>query len=565
MSEYERVVQRVRALVGATVPAGARVLVVSRGDGRLIDVPGRRAGHFPQTPTGLYAGHHPADGAVAVRELQRLGAGYLVVPETGRWWLEHYDELREWLAAEGEVVADEAGSGVVFALPARRAGTAAPPPTAVADAEGVAPVPFAPVRAPHRRRRRVLFIAHGHPAERAGGAENYALRLHRALRDDPDWEPLFLARSGPPHGRTPRPEGGERIECFDGGGDEHLLFTEGYDFDWLYGTMRHDKTLYTRHLRALLTELRPDVVHFQHTLYIGYDAIREVRRTLPDALIAVTLHEFLPICHRSGQMVRTDGTLCDHDSPQRCHGCFPDIAPARFARRKRFIQAQLGLADLFIAPSRLVRDRYAAWGLPAERILLEDYGHPSPAPSTDRGAPHRTFGFFGQLNPFKGIDVLLDAWREVAVIDRARLHVHGANLDLQERAFRERVEALLRAPGVVDRGPYPPEDVGPLMDAVDWVVVPSVWWENSPLVIAEAFARGRPVICSDLGGMAEKVTHERDGLRFAPGDPGALAAVLRRAATEPALWQRLREGIRPPHGIDAHARTLTAAYERLLR
>jgi glycosyltransferase involved in cell wall biosynthesis len=420
-------------------------------------------------------------------------------------------------------------------------------------------------------KRRVLFIVHGHPVERAGGAEHYALQLHRGLRGHGRWEPTLLARSGPPHSKMRRPADGRRVVPLNGAADELLLFTDGYDYDWLNGTMRRDKSLYTRHLRALLTELRPDVVHFQHTLFIGYDAIREVRRTLPRAAIVVTLHEFLPICHRDGQMVRaTDGSPCDRESPERCVECFPDVAPERFALRKRFVQAQFALVDLFIAPSRLVRDRFVAWGLPPERILLEDYGHlETAAQPVERPAPHTVFGFFGQLTPFKGIDVLLRA-RTLAArdvpADRAPvLHVHGANLDLQERSFRERLALELAAPGVASHGPYAPTDVGDLMDGVDWVVVPSTWWENSPLVIAEAFARRRPVICSDLGGMAEKVDHERDGLRVPPGDSEALAGMLRRAISEDGLWERLRAGIHPPHGMPAHVETLTAAYERLLR
>ncbi len=116
---YARLVNRVCALIERTIPVGGSALVVSRGDGRLLDVRERQIGHFPQTPTGLYAGHHPADGQAAVDELERLrsmGAGHLVIPETGRWWLEHYEELRVWLETRGTVVADESGTGIVFDL-----------------------------------------------------------------------------------------------------------------------------------------------------------------------------------------------------------------------------------------------------------------------------------------------------------------------------------------------------------------------------------------------------------------------------------------------------------------
>jgi glycosyltransferase involved in cell wall biosynthesis len=90
------------------------------------------------------------------------------------------------------------------------------------------------------------------------------------------------------------------------------------------------------------------------------------------------------------------------------------------------------------------------------------------------------------------------------------------------------------------------------MSTVDWVVVPSIWWENSPLVIQEAFVARRPVICSAIGGMAEKVRHEIDGLHFRPGDPVDLADTMMRA--EKGIHERLSLGIGPVHSMRASAR-----------
>ena len=94
----------------------------------------------------------------------------------------------------------------------------------------------------------------------------------------------------------------------------------------------------------------------------------------------------------------------------------------------------------------------------------------------------------------------------------------------------------------------------------DWVVVPSIWWENSPLVIQEAFLHGRPVICSDIGGMAEKVRDGVDGLHFRAGDPVSLARTIERATTNPRLWRSLRDGIRDPYPMDAHVSRLLDLY-----
>ena len=97
-----------------------------------------------------------------------------------------------------------------------------------------------------------------------------------------------------------------------------------------------------------------------------------------------------------------------------------------------------------------------------------------------------------------------------------QLRLHGANLDQQTDEFQESFAELLeRAEAQRHAGRLvQPADLPLLMREVDWVVVPSRWWENSPLVIQEAFMQRRPVICSGIGGMAEKVTHGVNGLHF---------------------------------------------------
>jgi glycosyltransferase involved in cell wall biosynthesis len=141
--------------------------------------------------------------------------------------------------------------------------------------------------------------------------------------------------------------------------------------------------------------------------------------------------------------------------------------------------------------------------------------------------------------------------------------VRGANLDLQTDDFQRRVAALLEETAATCRfgGPYAPTDVGPLMAATDWVVAPSIWWENSPLVIQEAMQHGRPVICSDIGGMAEKIEDGVNGLLFRRGDPDSLARVLHRAATEQGLWEALHANVRPPLRMQDHLATLSALYD----
>lgn len=118
-TEYAELVGRVQAAVTQHVPPGSSVLVVSKGDAALVELPGLAAFHFPQDGSGGYAGHHPHDSAAATTELEilrRHGAEYLVLPATARWWLDFYEGFATHLATHGELVADVEGACLIFGL-----------------------------------------------------------------------------------------------------------------------------------------------------------------------------------------------------------------------------------------------------------------------------------------------------------------------------------------------------------------------------------------------------------------------------------------------------------------
>jgi hypothetical protein len=118
-AEYRDLVARIQATVAAHVPPGSSLLVVSKGDASLLEMPGRTALHFPQDSSGGYAGHHPRDGATATAELEqrrRAGAEYLVLPATARWWLQFYADFALHLASHGEIVVDLPDTCVIYGL-----------------------------------------------------------------------------------------------------------------------------------------------------------------------------------------------------------------------------------------------------------------------------------------------------------------------------------------------------------------------------------------------------------------------------------------------------------------
>ncbi|MDI7865241.1 glycosyltransferase family 4 protein [Rhizobiaceae bacterium n13] len=401
--------------------------------------------------------------------------------------------------------------------------------------------------------KRILVAAHNHPSLHPGGTEIFAHDLFRAYQRA-GHETLFLGATNQIH-REARP--GTSFQGIGPAGDEVLLWSGHFDRFFmsqidLYGVVPD--------IAELLRDFRPDVVHLHHLLLLGAEFPHIVRRTLPNCRIVMTLHDYYPICHHDGLMVRTNNKeLCHQASPDRCHGCFKEIPLDRFTLRERHLKALLSTVDHFVSPSAFLRERFVQWGLAEHSITVIANGIPTRNASTPRkilegGTP--VFGYFGNLNPWKGVTVLLEAARQLIADGlEFELRIHGG-APFQSNGFIEEIDRRFKdtAPCVQPRGPYRREDIGHLMAAVDCTIVPSVWWENAPLVIQEAQAQGRPAITSNIGGMAEMVEHGVNGLVVAPNDARALAAAMRTILEEPKRLFQLSENARKPDDIDTTAR-----------
>ncbi len=412
---------------------------------------------------------------------------------------------------------------------------------------------------------RILYVCHNHPDFHPGGTEIFAHDLFRTVKGK-GAEAMFLACTDTVH-RDEKP--GTRLQGIGRTADEVVLWT-GH-FDRFYQS-QIDLHGIVPELTELLEAFQPDIVHFHHTLMIGVEALFLVRRVLPRAKILLTLHDYFPICANDGQMVTTGGhVLCRGATPDACRRCFPQRALDAFVLREQHVKTMFGLVDRFIAPSRFLRDRYVAWGLPAERIAVVANGRPKVKPAPHRklakGARRDAFGTFGNLSPYKGVKVALAAAQRLAAAGTDfALRVHGG-APFQSEEFRTAIAGQANDAGgrVAMLGPYHREDVARLMRDVDWVIVPSIWWENAPLVIQEAFQHRRPVICSDIGGMAEMVRDGVDGLHFRVADPTGLAATMRRAADDPREWERLVAGMAPARTIEESADDHLALYRNVQR
>lgn len=344
----------------------------------------------------------------------------------------------------------------------------------------------------------------------------------------------------------------------------------------------------------VLDRVKPDVVHIGHLNHLSTSLPKEAAsRGVP---IVYTLHDYWLMCPR-GQLMQMHpadpGDLwaaCDGQEDRKCaERCYAryfsgaeeerEIDVAHWTgwveRRMRHVREMVELVDLFIAPARYLYRRYRdEFGLAERKLVYQDYGFDSRRLTGRRRTPGEpfVFGYIGTHIPSKGINQLIEAFGQIGGAPRLRIWGRPLGQDtaaLKELARRLPGDAGLRVEWLPE---YRNQDiVEDVFNRVDAIVVPSVWVENSPLVIHEAQQVRVPVITADAGGMAEYVHHEVNGLLFQHRSATSLAAQMARFVDDPALARALgaRGYVHSESGdvptIEAHVREIEAIYERVQR
>ncbi len=312
----------------------------------------------------------------------------------------------------------------------------------------------------------------------------------------------------------------------------------------------------------LMNEILPEVVHIGHLNHLSTSLVFKAReRRIP---IVVTLHDYWLMCPRGQfiQMYPKDPTkvwpVCDGQDDRKCAvRCYvryfsgdeeeykADEAywTGWVARRMGHVQEVCDAVDMFIAPSRYLLRRFRDdFGIPHRKLTYLDYGfhrERMKGRSRTQGEPF-TFGYIGTHIPAKGVNQLIESFGRVS--GSTKLRIWGRDRDIETDGLKEAARNLPDCAGSrVDwMGEYRNEDIVPeVFNRCDVIVVPSIWAENSPLVIHEALQARVPVITADFGGMAEYVHHERNGLLFTHRDPQSLAQQMQRLADNPQLARRL--------------------------
>jgi glycosyltransferase involved in cell wall biosynthesis len=201
-------------------------------------------------------------------------------------------------------------------------------------------------------------------------------------------------------------------------------------------------------------------------------------------------------------------------------------------RRAAELRRRLEGVDLFLAPTTFVRDRIVEWGVAADKVRVMPLGAVQGPLHPRRAGARRRFGFVGTLAPHKGVHVLLEAFRALEG-DDLTLDLHGSR-----SVHPSYVASLERAaagdPRIRFRGAFAEGEQPSVLAGLDALVLPSIWWENSPLTVLEAMAAGVAVVASRSGGVPE-VVPEGMGLLVPPGD----AAALRSALADVAAGRKL--------------------------
>lgn len=384
--------------------------------------------------------------------------------------------------------------------------------------------------------RRIVVVSHSHPRLRAGGGEIAAYRHFRHLQAEGEDAYFVGCTVGGDGARLMGPQQQmiffeDRDICFRGDG------MSGFDLE-------HADPQNEERLLDLLRAIDGDVYHFHHVWNIGAGTIRRLRAAKPHATFVLTIHEMVAICANHGQMVRSTGELCYGAGPVECSACLPQHGPLAFLIRRQRLQELLAVFDVLISPSHFLRTRFEEWGVDPGRIHvlengLDHAGGAEDGERTDAFLSSR-FAFFGNATPTKGLNVLLRAAATLAADKDApalRIEVNGCT-----QADFEKLWPDIEVPqNVVFNGRYRPQDAIALMRRSGWIIIPSTWWENSPVIIEEAKAARRPMIGSDIGGMREKI--EAWGMTFPVGDADALAALMRGIGGDAAAFAACRQRV----------------------
>jgi glycosyltransferase involved in cell wall biosynthesis len=438
---------------------------------------------------------------------------------------------------------------------------------------------------------RVAIYVHCYFPEHYFGTEAYARLLARELREA-GHEPVIVAATF-----AGEPAQARFVERYEVDGipvyriDKNACPPGDLGETYLQPAMRERHT-------ALLAEIAPDVVHVCHLINHTASLLEATDRLgIPTF---ATFTDFFGLCFNS-KLQAADGTPCAGPNRARsnCIACLlKDLptsenrlhrlarAPALRPAAARALAAMPALAGkdaavirslkarpavlsrayrsfrAAIAPTRYLLDAYRRNGCQVPLTLSHFGVDIDRAPKPARHGPGIRLGYIGQLAPHKGVHVLLDALHALGA-DAFSLSIYGS--PAQDPAYVDDLRARAAGLPVRFEGTFAADEIATVLAGIDLLVIPSVWSENSPLVLLQALATHTPVLVSDVPGLTELVREGESGFSFPAGEAGGLARVLRRFIADPELAARMSRRTRYERTPREMAGDVLALYDEHVR
>ena len=324
---------------------------------------------------------------------------------------------------------------------------------------------------------------------------------------------------------------------------------------------------------------RPDLVHIEHLMGLPLGCVADLQeRSIP---YLVTLHDYWYVCANAQLLTNTEQKVCAGPDTKalNCANCAlarsgliaansiaPLLAPIMNFRNKQ-TAAVLQNADGIIAPTKFVRDIYLsllqdeleidvlAHGIELPRIVVEKSQREHREEQQD-GRLH--VGYIGSIARQKGVHVLISAVNALPEED-ITLTIFGDLAAFPD--YVSELQDLIDRPGIELLGPLDREAIWPAIANFDLVVIPTLWYETSVLVIDEVHAMGVPVIGSDIGVLSGKIVNDENGRLFTPGDDVELRSILSELIEAPQTLSKWRQNIEPVNSIEDHIRRLEEIYD----
>lgn len=436
---------------------------------------------------------------------------------------------------------------------------------------------------------RVVHVPFGYFPDAVGGTEVYVAELARGLR----------ARGVESVVAAPATRSGSERYDHDGVPVRRFAVDPDASVADVYG---EGDALAADAIGGILDDARADVLHLHaFTRAASLRAARVARRQ--GVAVAFTYHTPTASCVR-GTLLHDGHEPCDGALiAQRCTACLLESRgvplPVREAlsrapsplgtamratgvtgrwatavRARELTTARhdafrhlLAEADAIVAVCEWVRGLLLRAGATPTRLMLSRQGAPRRSHVLQQHRPAGNalrLAFVGRLHPTKGIHIVLSALRlqrDLALT----LDIFGVSQDAESERYRDELLGISAGDARIRFcGPVAADRVVETLAHYDATVVPSQWLETGPLTVLESFSAGVPVIGSNLGGIAELVAHDRNGLLVPHADEPAWAAVLARLVTDGGVVERLRTGVRPPRSTDDVARDMVSVYEAIV-